>query len=221
MTRAWRGLGILGQMIRKTFRIREYPIDATKEWHKNESRDLVMDLDTNRLSGVGLGEPLSNFEFLGPCDDFSQMSGILIDTNGKRLNKDNENESYSIFYESLGFSISSDLQFEVDSYIFLFPANDPDGIPFAGDFLFDGNRFTYQDLNSAERVVGLLGKSDECHEKAILDAKIKFPRIAIPKSLHDLRSNAKWMIMLDEEDRVIVFGVVREAPNSCDSGPPG
>ena len=67
------------------------PRDATLDWVRDPARPLVLDLDTNSLSGVPLGGPFESLEFLGPATkskhsqlwEFSSLGVAAEDEDGR------------------------------------------------------------------------------------------------------------------------------------------
>lgn len=88
--------------------------NPTKRWKKNSSRDLVVDLDEATLCGVGLGEPVENLAFLGPCEGFSHgsMDATCVDSDSMiftyKYNIDTRPHYFlTLDYDSIGISVTS------------------------------------------------------------------------------------------------------------------
>jgi hypothetical protein len=75
----------------KLFRDLLGPRNPTLDWVRNPARPLVLDLDTNSLSGVPLGGAFESLEFLGPATrskhsqlwEFSSLGVAAEDEDGR------------------------------------------------------------------------------------------------------------------------------------------
>ncbi len=175
--------------------------NPSKEWQRDDSRELVMDLNTNRLSGVGLGYPLSSLHFLGRSDYFYQMKLTADDENGEILSVD-EDEELCLSYKSMGISISCDLQFAVKSFSFGNELGDPVSSCFLGIFLFEGSELSPRDLGNSKQIIDILGAPDVVDDGQSLDEAMPFR-----KTMYYTQSHGSWLISLDKKDHATGFDV--------------
>ena len=141
--------------------------NPTKDWKKDSTRELVIDLEKATLCGIALGEPVESLKFLGPCEsfDYGSMDVMCVNSDGEELTDETDIDSGPVFhhtlgYDSMGIAVFSEpnLNFEFFTVTFVPDDTEPLTTPYAGFFQFAESIFAASEICDAFGVIKTLGE---------------------------------------------------------------
>ena len=127
------------------------PRNPTLDWVRDPARPLVLDLDTNSLSGVPLGGPFESLEFLGPA------------TRSK----------YSLLWEFSSLGVAAEDEDGRIGSLFVVPLPDENFNlePFTGEIVVNGRPASISWISRVEDVIQTFGEPtgrDEDPDESVL-----------------------------------------------------
>jgi hypothetical protein len=194
--------------------------NPTRKWMRNPDIDLILDLDTSTFSGIGLGDAYASVSFLGPCDEFTRMTGVCVDENGRRIGK--PTKSYTLQYHSDGTNFGVDKKFSIESFAFyvLPDAESPQSKPYAGKLIWNRQEVGLMAIGDVDSFRSIFGSPEVEHEFPEDDDPNPEARQPYGRYFSYDRPDASWLVFFDRSGRTVSMYVsqrIGASPSQTDS----